>query len=381
MEQDRVKETISDKKVALFLPNLDGGGAERTMLSLAKGIAERGYDVDLVLAQAEGPYLKMVPDTVRLVDLGEGVLAKRLKTIKRLPALFRYLRREKPGVLLSALTEANVVALCAKTLARCPERVIVVEQNTLSQKVTKHSTGLLKWYPAFARFTYGRAYRVVGVSEGVVADLVDNIGISGKNTMVINNPGITPQTRENASQPLEHPWFQPGEPPVILSVGRLHVQKDYETLLRAFHQVRKQREARLLILGDGELRDSLENLCSSLGISDDVGLPGFVDNPQAFMAHAAVYALSSRWEGLPTVLVEALYCGPPLVATDCPSGPREILQGGKLGCLVPVQDPDALAEGIISALDGQTPVAPKDSWRTYDLETIVSQYVSLLFDS
>lgn len=378
---DRPLENASTQsgKVCIFLPNLDGGGAERTMLNLAKGIAERGFDVDLVLAQAEGPYLKGVPENVRLIDLGRGGLVGRLKTVKRLPALVRYLRRAKPDVLLSALTEANVVALCASTLARRPKRVIVVEQNTLSQKASKLAKGLQKWYPTFAKLTYGKAHRVVGVSQGVVDDLTKNIGISGTNTMVIHNPGITPQIRENAKQPLDHPWFKADQPPVILSVGRLHAQKDYKTLLQAFHLVRAQRVARLIILGDGELRASLEEQIQAMEMTEDVSLPGFVDNPQSYMTNAAVYVLSSRWEGLPTVLVEALYCGTPLVATDCPSGPCEILQGGKLGCLVPMQNPQAIADGIISALDGKSPNVPNDSWHAYDLDVVVNQYVEQLF--
>lgn len=366
------------RRLAIFLPNLAGGGAERTMLNLAKGFALRGYEVDLVLAQAEGPYLDDVPESIQLVDLGEGRILNKFKTIRRLPALVRYLRHEKPSVMLAALVEANVVAVCARAIARQPSRVIINEQNTLSQK-TRAPRGMQRWYPLFAKLTYHMADCVVGVSQGVVDDLVNNVGISEAKTAVIYNPGITQQVRDNAEAPLDHPWFNPGQPPVIVSVGRLHVQKDYGTLLQAFHIVRQKRAARLLILGDGGERQSLERIIQELEIGDDVSLPGFVENPHAFMARSAVYVLSSRWEGLPTVLVEALYCGVPLVATDCPSGPDEILEGGKYGCLVPMQDPEALARGIKSALDGTSPRADADSWRRFELESIVDQYVDLLF--
>ena len=369
------------KKLAIFLPNLDGGGAERTMLNLAEGMATRGYNVDLVLAQMDGSYLESVSASLRIVDLGDGRLAKRFKTVRRLPALVRYLRKEKPEVLLSALTEANVVALCARFLARYPDRVVVNEQNTLSQKIDNESRGIQKWYPFLARLTYRYADRVVGVSQGVVDDLIQNIGISDTNSMVIFNPGITPKVRENAQAPVDHPWFGAGQPPVILSVGRLHMQKDYGTLLQAFKLVRERQAARLLILGDGEERQALEQQIKDLGIENDVSLPGFVRNPHAYMANAAVYVLSSRWEGLPTVLVEALYCGATLVATDCPSGPKEILQDGKLGCLVQMQNPESLAGGIQRALDGTAPKATADSWRVYDLDTIIEKYIDLLFNN
>ncbi len=371
----------ADKKLAIFLPNLDGGGAERTMLNLAEGLVTRGFNVDLVLAQADGSYIDGVSSSLRVVDLGCGKVVKRFKTVRRLPALVSYLRKEKPAVMLSALTEANVVALCARFFARCPDRVIVNEQNTLSQKIGKESTGIQKWYPFFARLTYKYADCVIGVSQGVVDDLTDNIGISDANTRVLYNPGITPKVRENAAQPLDHPWFGENQPPVIVSVGRLHMQKDYGTLLKAFKLIRDKQIARLIILGDGDERQSLENQIQELGIADDVSLPGFVNNPHTYMANAAVYVLSSRWEGLPTVLVEALYCGATLVATDCPSGPKEILQNGELGCLVQMQNPESIANGIQQALDGTAPRVKPDSWRLYDLDTIIEQYIDLLFNN
>ena len=374
------QKLMKAQKLAIFLPSLEGGGAERTMLNLAKGISMRGYAVDLVLAQADGPYMTDVPDSIRLIDLGEGRRVSRFKTIRRLPALVRYLRREKPNVMLSALVEANVVASCARLIARNPARVVVNEQNNLSQKTQNDHSSFQRWYPLIAKFTYRLADRVVGVSQGVVDDLVNNIGIPASKTEAIFNPGITEQVRQQASEPLDHPWFAPDQIPVILSVGRLNVQKDYGTLLKAFKMVRERTDARLLILGDGPERHALEAMINDLELAEHVSLPGFVNNPHAYMSHAAVYALSSRWEGLPTVLVEALYCGAPLVATDCPSGPFEILEAGKFGLLVPMQDPPALAAAILSALDGTSPRASRDCWRRYELENVLDQYIALLFD-
>ncbi|MGB2886052.1 MAG: glycosyltransferase, partial [Dehalococcoidia bacterium] len=186
------------------------------------------------------------------------------------------------------------------------------------------------------------------------------LGLPRKKIEVIYNPVITPELLEKAREPVDHPWFQPGEPPVVLGVGRLTEQKDFPTLLRAFALVRKERAARLVILGEGEDRPELKALVDELGIAEDVDMPGFVDNPYGYMAGAAVFALSSRWEGLPTVLIEAMALGKPVVATDCPSGAREILNDGRYGTLVPVGDAKRLATGISGMLEH--PVEPLPSW-------------------
>jgi glycosyltransferase involved in cell wall biosynthesis len=162
-------------------------------------------------------------------------------------------------------------------------------------------------------------------------------------------------------------------------VGRLQQQKDYPTLLHAFAQVRQTRPVHLLILGEGKERAQLEELIKKLGLEDDVSMPGFVMNPYAYMARASMFVLSSRWEGLPTVLIEALCCGTPVVSTDCPSGPREILKDGQYGQLVPVGEANALAQAIASTLDSKAPGPPLESWQPYDLQNVVNQYLDLLF--
>ncbi|MCZ6872143.1 MAG: glycosyltransferase, partial [bacterium] len=188
-----------------------------------------------------------------------------------------------------------------------------------------------------------------------------------------------PETRKKVQAPLVHPWFEPGCPPVLLAVGRLAKQKDFGTLLRAFARLRRSQPARLLILGEGPERPALETLVRELGLEQDVRLPGFVDNPYAYMARASAFVLSSLWEGLPTVLVEALFCGAPVVATDCPSGPREILRGGELGGLVPMRDPVALADSMQMALAGKIPRPTRESWQSYTVETVVDRYIAILF--
>lgn len=363
-----------EPKLAIFLPSLSGGGAERSMLNLAHGVAERGYPVDLVLAQARGPYLSGVDKAVRIVDL------KASRVLMSLPALARYLRKEQPKALVSALNYANVVALWARRLVGVPKRVLVNEQNTVSRSAYNSAKRRQRMVPHLMRRFYPWADYIIGNSQGVADDLSQVLGIPRQRIKILYNPVVTPEVREKAQAPLDHPWFEPGQPPVVLAVGRLTKQKDFPTLLRAFAQVVSTRPARLLILGEGVDRPMLEALVRQLGIQDHVSLPGFVDNPYAYMTRAGLYVLSSRWEGLPTVLIEALSCGLPIVATDCPSGPKEILADGQHGVLVPVGDVTALARAMEAGLAGKTPRPTPESWHPYSLEAVVDQYVGLLLN-
>ncbi|MCZ7573210.1 MAG: glycosyltransferase [Ardenticatenaceae bacterium] len=361
-------------KLAIFLPSLNGGGAERAMLNLAHGLAECGYAVDLVLAQAKGPYLSNVHKTIRPVDL------KASRVLTSLPALARYLRREQPEALLSALDYANVVALWARRLAGIPCRVVVNEQNTISRSARNSARRRQRIVPHLVRRFYPWADYVIGNSQGVADDLSQVIGLPREQIKILYNPVVTPELREKARAPLNHPWFESGQPPIVLAVGRLTKQKDFPTLIRAFAQVRQTRPARLLILGEGPDRPALETLVNQLGLEDDVAMPGFVGNPYAYMSRASLYVLSSRWEGLPTVLIEALYCRTPIIATDCPSGPREILADGRHGLLVPVADIRALTQAIGAGLAGKTPHPTEESWHPYSLEAVVDQYTGLLLN-
>jgi glycosyltransferase involved in cell wall biosynthesis len=338
-------KTHSSTRIALYLPSLRGGGAERILVLLANRFASRGYSVDLVLATMEGPYLKDVASDVRVVDLK----ARRVST--SLLALVRYLRRERPAALLSAMGHANVIAVLACQIAGVSTRVIVSEHNNFSRSRFDAKTWRGRMMGHFMRWAYPRADAVVAVSAGVAEDLAKNIGLSGEQVTVVYNPvDIDTVLVKSRSLP-DHPWFKPGELPVILGVGRLVPQKDFPVLMRAFACLRQAREARLLILGEGELRPQLEMLAAELGVQDDVCLPGFVDNPFAYMSRSVLFVLSSAWEGFGNVLVEAMACGAPVVSTACPSGPDEILENGHWGHLVPVGDEAALAEAMAAALD------------------------------
>lgn len=358
--------------VALFLPSLRGGGAERVMVNLARGFRERGLLVDLVLAKAEGPYLADVPEGVRIIDLG----AKRV--LYALPKLVRYLRQEKPKAMLSTLTHANIVAIWARIMSRVPVRLVIREANTLSLSAQNAKDLRGKMMPMLVSFFYRCADVVVANSLGVANDLVTRIRLPRERIKVIYNPVITPEIFAKAEEPLHHPWFQLGEPPVILGVGRLTKQKDFPTLIRAFALVRRERQARLMILGEGEARPQLEALVQQLRLEHDVALPGFVENPYKYMKRAALFVLSSNWEGLPNALIEALALGTRVVSTDCPSGPSEILENGRWGSLVPVGDAKALAEAILVALETDAPLGPVQSLERFESSKVAEQYLRCL---
>jgi glycosyltransferase involved in cell wall biosynthesis len=315
------------------------------MVTLANGFAERGYGVDLVLAKAEGPYLGEVAKEVRIVDLRAS------RVITSLPGLVRYLRRERPAALLSAMGHANVVAVTARGLARTPTRVVVSERSNFSISRVNATLRRARAMGIFMRWAYPRADGVVAVSGGVADDLAESIRIPRSAIGTVYNPVVTEDLSKRSLEVPDHPWLAAGEPPVVLGVGRLTAPKDFQGLIKAFAQVRQTRDARLLILGEGELRPDLEALVRQLGLGDSVALPGFSDNPFASMRRAALFVLSSAWEGLPNVLIQAMACGTPVVSTDCRSGPSEILENGKWGRLVPVGDVAALAEAIAATLD------------------------------
>lgn len=359
--------------VALYMQSFAGGGAERVMVNLALGLAARGLRVDLVVARAEGPYLPLVTPDVRLIDL------RCRRSLASLPGLVRYLRRERPDALLAAMGCSNLIALWARTVARFRGRVVISVHINLSAHY-RNAVGLTaQVYPFLFRRFYPKADAVVAVSREAADDLTEAFGLPAGQVRMIYNPVITPALFEQAQEPVEHPWFGPDQPPVVLSVGRLCPQKDFRTLIRAFAQLREHMPARLVILGDGPDRAALEAAVAERGLGHSVALPGFAANPYAYMARAGAFVLSSQWEGLPTVLIEALACGTPVVSTDCPSGPREILRDGLYGTLVPVGDAEALAQALRAALHGPGGAAPKESWAAFEAARAAADYEKALF--
>lgn len=364
--------TPSRDRIAFFIPSLIAGGAERVMVNIARGFAERGFLVDMVLTKASGPYLASLPGTVRVIDLG----ARRV--LGGLLGLVRYLRRERPAVLVASLSHANVVALWARALARVRTRVYITEHNIALWEMPSGTADGGRLIPYLVAAFYPWADGVIAVSHGVAQDIARRTKTAPERIHVIYNPVVTPEVLDGARATLDHPWFVCGAPPVVLGVGRLTWEKSFVCLIRAFAIVRERRNARLIILGEGPERPRLEALVRELGLEADVQLPGFVNNPYAYMSRAAVFALSSASEGLPTALIEALATGTPVVSTDCPNGPREILRDGRLGRLVPVGDPAALAGSVTAVLEEPRPRISPDAWQPFALNTVVDQYRSAL---
>lgn len=326
----------------------------------------------MVLAKANGPLLKQLPPNIRLIDL------QAKSKLGILPKLVKYLRLEKPKSMLALLHYPCEIAILAKRIAGVSTRVVVSERNNLSQEAKRIPQLSVRLTPLTARLLYPFADGIVAISQGVAEDLANVTHIPRERIDLIYNPILTSKTFTSSKEPINHPWFEPGQPPVILAVGRLKPQKDYPTLLRAFALVRQVRNCRLVILGSGSEKHNMKNLISELGLEEDVAMLGFVDNPYAYMSKATVFALSSAWEGFGNVVAEALAIGTPVVSTNCDSGPAEILANGKYGELTPVGEPKAMAEAILKVLCGNTKQVDPQWLNQFTLEYAAQKYLKVL---
>jgi glycosyltransferase involved in cell wall biosynthesis len=323
------------------------------MKNLIPEIAGRGIAVDVLRIKHHGLYLekelqqdgRTLPANVRIVELGSAHVNTSL-----LP-LLRYLKRERPDALLTDKDKVNRLALWARRLAGVPTRVVVRMGTTVSKNLEQRSVWQRWSQYTSIRLFYGWADAIITPSRGAAEDLAHIAGLAVERISVVPSPVITPRFQQLLTQPVDHPWLTHKDRPVILGVGELSKRKDFATLLRAFARLRQQRPARLIILGKGRQHDALQQLAGELGIAEDLDLAGFSANPYAYMAQADLFVLSSICEGAPVVLMEALGAGIPAVATDCPSGPREILEQGRLGPVVPIADDAALAQAMLDTLE------------------------------
>jgi glycosyltransferase involved in cell wall biosynthesis len=359
-------------RIAFFTPSLGGGGAERVVVTLASHYAAQGHTVDLIASFHQEAYQSEVHPAVRM---------HYLHTRRRMlaaPRLAKALREIRPAALLATVN--TFAAVLGQRLARTPTRVVLREATTPSIAFQVKETSALKRMisETAMRWLYPHADAVVAVSKGVAQDLLNLMPQLKPKLTVIYNPVIDAAFYAKADAPVEHPWFQPHQPPVVLAAGRLVALKGYDTLLRAFARVRQQMPARLVILGEGSERPNLERLAAELGVAADVDMPGFDPNPFRYMRRAGVFVLSSRYEGLPNVLIQALACGCPVVSTDCPSGPSEILDGGRYGALVLVDDAEAMAQAIVRAIREPTPQPPQEWLRQYEVESVAERYLEVM---
>lgn len=366
------REKYSQTTIAIYLPSLRGGGAERVMVTLANTFAERGLTVDLVLASATGPYLAEISPSVNVVDLGKT------RTITSLPGLMKYLYKRRPAVILSAMRHANLTTLLAKCLARVKTRVVISERNDAPSKANQQNGIRSSFIQFLSRRLYVNADAVHAVSQGVADSTSKHLGLPREKITVVYNPVVSENLLRLAQADDGCQWGWDNSRPLILAAGRFTKQKDFPTLIRSFALLRKRCDALLVILGDGELRPELENLITDLDLQGHVLLPGFVENPFVVMKRANVFVLSSAWEGLPNVLIQAMACGTPVVSTNCPSGPAEILEDGKWGRLVSVGDVEALAQAILDtvAVKQHPDVAGRATY--FSVERAADGYLRLL---
>ena len=367
-----------EKNIAIVSPLFSDpgkhGGITPVVLNLAGGVADQGIGVDLLVRRHNR--VATLPTNLRdRVNIVPITAKSRFSTAV---SLARYMKYRAPEALLAAGHRFNLAASWARKMAPgC--RVFLSVHNTMSTEASYkgrfHSAKRMRSIGTF----YVWADGIVAVSRGVADDLLSNTRIPESLVRVIHNPIVTPELVKRSKESVDHPWLAFDGPPVIISVGRLSSQKAFHFLIEAFSTIRNVMDCRLIILGEGNERERLLGLINKLGLKHAVDMPGFMDNPHSWMAKASVFVLSSLYEGFGNVLVEALAVGTPVVSTDCPSGPREILDNGRYGKLVPPADPDALAKGVLDVLEGnfqqfraEVAVAP------YWYDTVARQYLEYM---
>ena len=359
------------KKISIVLPNLVGGGAERLAIYLAHDWVERGFKVEMVLMQKHGELLSLLKPDISVIDLN----SKRIRN--SIIALYKYFKSSQPDIIWVGMWPLTSVSIISWLLSRKPGSIYLIDHNQLSISVIQE----LKVPPIFLKLlmkiTYPFATGIMAVSNGVKEDLCRLGGFRDDQVNVIYNPAAT-GIPANISVTEDHKnsiWGE-GFENHILSVGSLDVQKNYHLLIKAFSRISKKLNAKLIILGEGKLRSSLESLISELGLEDSISLVGFTNNPYPWYLTADLYVLSSDWEGLPTVLIEALECGLPIVSTDCHSGPKEILEDGRYGKLVPTNNLNALSNAIeLSLAESHDKTLLMKRASDFSIENISKQYL------
>ncbi|MEC7566371.1 MAG: glycosyltransferase [Planctomycetota bacterium] len=360
-------------RIANFIPSLAGGGAERVVINLCKSFPRDNVQPILVTASLDGPFVKNIPADVEVVDLGCHGVRQAIRPLRR------YLSTADVDLFISHMSHTNLATLlAARPLRRRNIRLptlAIVEHMTMSAYQGKKLRD--KFIRPLARRLYQQADHIVAVSHAAARDLETELRLPPQRVITIYNPVVSSHIEELAAVPLTHPFLDSPHP-LLVAAGRLSAQKDFTTLLKAFAHLQSTTASQLVILGDGEDRGLLEALIKEFGLTDQVCLFGFTDNPYQWMRRADLFVLSSRWEALPTVLIEAIACGCNVISTDCPSGPAEIMGDEFSHRLVPLGNPQQLARGIEEAL--QKPLSPqqlRDLASRFEFSTAAQQYIDL----
>lgn len=362
----------SSKQISVFIPSLSVGGAERVTINLAEALNKDGFEVDLLVADSTGEFADSIREDINIIELNNAMPL--IGILGVIPSLRNYLSQSESATLISSLTRTNVTTAIAQKISSGDVSCIGIEHLNITDKEPPLREKIIF---TLARFFYPQMSSIVAVSEGVADSIVKEFGIDERNIIVIPNIVVTDNLKEQIDTSTEHRWAT-GDFELIVSLGRLSDQKDYPTLLNAFSRL-KNDTARLLIIGEGELKDELIQQAHQLNIQDRVEFTGYVDNPYKYIADASLFVLSSKREGLPTVLIEALGCGCPIVSTDSPSGPKEVLDFGRYGYLVPVGDPDRLAGAIdaeLSKAHDKTVLLQRANY--YSAKTVVPRFKQLM---
>lgn len=376
----RGETPVFQDPVAFFLPDLSGGGPERVAVSLANGLAARGTPITLLVMREEGPFLGRVDARVPVVDLGV-----RRATLTPF-AIRRALRQLKPALLVCHMTHANTAGLLGARFAGLAHRTIVVEHNQFDRTFALQSSRVVRAAFRLARRVYPWAGAVVSVAEGVQKTLERVTALKHPRMRVIHNPIVDDALLAQAAEAPDHAWLaarqETPRPPTLSAVGALIQQKDYVTFLDMMARLRERHpDIRAVVHGEGPLRPVLEAYRKVLALDEAVDFAGFTGNPYAAMRAADAFVLTSRWEGLPTVVIEALAAGANVVSTDCPSGPDEILGGGAYGRLAPVGDPATLAEAVSAALaEPADPDAARRRSLDFTVDRAVDAYTALFHE-
>ncbi len=390
----------SHKHIAILAGSLEGGGAEKALLRLAKAFSNKGCRIDFLIFSKD-PRSYNLSNNIRVIAVDPSPLSvlfkyliqlplktsiivfialiyKKRKKLRSLPNIINYLTTNSPDVFISSITAHDFIAMWAKYILKGKTQFVIRLANSVEW--SKSSKDFLeRQYQYLIRHWYPKADKIISVSQGLADEIAELSGVPDSDIHTINNPVDNRRINELASQEINDPWFKDDGPPIIISTARLHPQKDYPTLIKAFWILKEKIDARLLILGEGSEHDKIVKMIEAYGLQNYVRLLGYQKNPHAYVARADVFVLSSLWEGFSNSLIEALSCGTKIVSTNCKHGTKEILDSGKYGNIVPVGDPEALAESIYNCLQDKVDTSLlKKQAKNFDISVIANRYLKVI---